>query len=597
MDPDAEFADDWDIVRGDTDAAEFEKLKRFREALRDKDDHPACRHSPLTSDPYTLLRQLRSQALDVDSAARWYKDVYLEWRTQINYDDRMAAWREEYAAGQSRRAVVMRDYCPVKEICPDKYGVPMLLVRVGVLDTTGVVREAGDEAILMFWLSFMERGSEHLIQASRRLRKVVPGQVWIGDFGNTPYVPDWTSRMTLGGKGVVDVLKTYKYPVTMRKVLIIRTGLVVQNLWKVVFYPVFRTVCSKTSLANVHVRGSYPSSWRASLLSEMGDALNTLPEFLVSDDTVACEAAEPVGGLVPATRIPGVLDDSRSGHDAAFTGGEAVTELSNGVSQPATTAELTAASEDLRPVQDGRDVRVEGADDVAAGITFECYSDMFLQQKAVAILHMCNLREDSDCVKSDELLAVDTAIKQMHETWQQAQAQMNAVCGQAMWTHQVAEWERQLASLRKDFASIQDALACAAARVPSSCLASPHGMVDSAESTQADSHGTGQGQLGDRSQQRETLLRPQDGMSTVDGGLPGSRRVLGQAFSHAQRNLTAVLIILLMLVVVLACSVAGIPYVYAPVVALAVAILGIFAFFLRKYLKRRQGIQDVHAEV
>lgn len=299
-DPDAIFADDWDIICNDTDPSEFAKLRRFREALRSKDDHPACRIFPLTSDPYTLLRQLRSCALDVERATRWYGDVYLEWRSKIDFDGKLRAWREEYAAGRSRRAVVIREYLSVREICPDKYGVPMLLCRVGVLDTTGLIREAGEEAILMQWLNFMERASEHLLQASRRLRRVVPGQVWIGDIGNNPYVPDWTSRMTVGAYGVADVLKVMKYPVTMRKVLIIRTGYLVQNLWAVLFYPLLRTVCSQNALSNVHVCGSYASSWRASLLDEMGTAAHTLPEFLVSDSRRACEAAEPVGGMIPA---------------------------------------------------------------------------------------------------------------------------------------------------------------------------------------------------------------------------------------------------------------------------------------------------------
>lgn len=297
-DPDAEFIDDWDIVRDDIAPSEFEKLRSLREALRSLDDHPACRTVPRCANPYVLLRQLRSSG-GVEKAARFIGGSHLDWCQRVDLDASLKAWREEYARGRTRRARVMREYMSLEESCPDKYGVPILLCRAGVLDTAGVLREAGPHAILMHWMHFTERASEHLTQACRRHRKVVPGQLWLADLDNNPHVPDWSTRLSFGAYGLVGILKDLKYPVVLRKVIAIRTGFFVQSLWWGVVHPILKSVSSGAALSNVHVCGSCVSSWKEQLCAEVDENSPAVPAFLFSDSAEACAAATPAGGLIP----------------------------------------------------------------------------------------------------------------------------------------------------------------------------------------------------------------------------------------------------------------------------------------------------------
>lgn len=324
-DPDAEFADDWEIIRNDIDPAQFDKLKQLRELVRWTDDHPASRERPRCANPYVLLRQLRSCALDPERAARFFGVHYLGWITRIDLETNLKAWRTEMARLKTRRSQVVRDYCAISEGCPDKHGVPILLLRFGVLDTTGLMREVGRHAILMHCIDYMERASEHLTQACRRLRRVVPGQIWLADGGNNPYVPYLASRMTFGAYAIGDVLKGMKCPVTMRKVIIIRPGFVVQNLWRGVILPLLTRLCSKTALSNVHVCGNSASSWRALLGGEVDEKGPETPAFLFSDSAVAVAAATPAGGLIPASTGAEVAADSAGEVDSSEDEGTATT--------------------------------------------------------------------------------------------------------------------------------------------------------------------------------------------------------------------------------------------------------------------------------
>lgn len=294
----SDFAEDWAILREDIDPADFEQLKLFREALRCKDEHAACKQYPAITDPYVLLRTLIAFDFDVQAAAAWYGGEYLDWRESMDLVNRLSAWRAELAEGRSRRAALMRDHFAVTDVCNDAYGIPIVLYRFGVMDMSGLVREVGSDAIIMQWLHFAEHASERLSECCRKHRKFIPGQIHIYDVGDYPQqVPDWSTRMWYGGMAFLEALKPIKYPNVVRKTFAIRSSFAVRNLYRLL-YPALRVIISQQTLDRLRFYGQSASDWEAELRAEL-DASQTLPDFLVSESEAAFAAAEPTGGFLP----------------------------------------------------------------------------------------------------------------------------------------------------------------------------------------------------------------------------------------------------------------------------------------------------------
>lgn len=293
---DAAFAADWDALACQLTPEELARLREFREALRNSDEHLACRKKALTSDPILLLRVLRSYAGDVKEATQNH-GTYLDWRLKIQLDERVEQWRAELEEGRSRRVVLIQDYFAVTEMCPDKFGVPVLLFRWGVMDMAGILREVGREAVQLHWLHLCERASDQISSASRRTGTVIAGQVHVYDFGDYPQVPDWSSRMWQGVMQMSDVMRDINYPNVMRKLFLIRSAWTIRSLYRM-SYPILLSVANPSTLALVHVYGQSASEWIAELREEL-EPEQELQEFLVCDSEFAFAAAEPSGGIVP----------------------------------------------------------------------------------------------------------------------------------------------------------------------------------------------------------------------------------------------------------------------------------------------------------
>merc|ERR1711865_1022151 len=117
----------------------------------------------------------------------------MEWRASMNIDQKVAHWKEELLDGRSWRAQLVNKYGTDAEICTDKFGVPVWLMRMCVSDPAGILRELGKETLLIHTLSNMESMHAHLRRAMFDNEKMVRGCIQVFDVGDYGVhgVPNW----------------------------------------------------------------------------------------------------------------------------------------------------------------------------------------------------------------------------------------------------------------------------------------------------------------------------------------------------------------------------------------------------------------------
>mmetsp|Transcript_88892 Transcript_88892/g.167509 ORF Transcript_88892/g.167509 Transcript_88892/m.167509 type:complete len:402 (+) Transcript_88892:40-1245(+) len=287
---------EWTIVEDSISPAEFSQLQLLRQAVTDLDDHPACQSQPWSRQAQTLLRFLRARPGDVKAAEAMLRD-YLDWRKSFKVEDKVRRWREELREGSTARSLMYFKYGTEVEICRDKYGIPVILMRMSVTDVAGMVREMGKEALLIASLNRLEHTHALLRRAMFRWRRVFPGQVQIidvGDYGKFG-VPNWWRRMwdaTQLGPSFYKVFDAY-YPETARKVFVIRAGVLTYNLYNVV-----SPIIPPRTKKKLGLYGQRAKQWSAKLQDELLEGAD-VPEFLLSDSEAAFAKATPKGGFVP----------------------------------------------------------------------------------------------------------------------------------------------------------------------------------------------------------------------------------------------------------------------------------------------------------
>lgn len=289
-------SEEWSIVSRNIDPEEQDRLRALRYEVRELDYHEACHKRRHSAEAQTLLRFLRARDGDVVQAAEMFEKM-LDWRISFQLEEKVEKWNKEYAAMITKNAELIRTYGTTDEICRDKFGVPVTIFRLGVSDVTGMIREVGDETLLVRCLALLESIHTELRSAIFRHGTMVRGQLQIidvGDYGQYG-VPNWWTRM-LGtlqyGIKLYPYLDNY-YPETARKVFIIRMGVqsheLSQHCWPLI---------ADRTREKMRLCGPYSATWVTELRQELLDG-QVLPAFLTSDTDAAFAAAEPKGGIVP----------------------------------------------------------------------------------------------------------------------------------------------------------------------------------------------------------------------------------------------------------------------------------------------------------
>eukprot|EP00439_Symbiodinium_sp_Y106_P079385 s171_g18.t1 len=263
------------IVQKGIEHAEFHRLLQLRSRLRDCDDHLACRRTVLSRQPQTLLRFLRARNGDLQKAEVMFRKM-LEWRHAFSVEEKVQQWKAELEEQSTQRSIQMRRYETDVELCRDRHGVPVRLVRTSVADVQGLVREFGKDLVLIDTIMRMERTHEEIRRAMLDTENVIAGQLQIIDMGD------------YGQYGVPN-LTTWRYCI--------------------------QPLLPERTQHKLVPCGPKASSWEAQLGAELD--LTALPAFLCEETTstreiwefgwfwgmdsdAAFEVAVPRGGLVPA---------------------------------------------------------------------------------------------------------------------------------------------------------------------------------------------------------------------------------------------------------------------------------------------------------
>lgn len=298
---------EWAIVAASIAPTELQALRELLSAVEDCTAHPACRERPLSRQPQTLLRFLRGREGDVGKAEKMFRDS-LNWRASFGVDEKVHGWHEELKEGRSARAKLFRTYGTDAELCMDKEGVPIWLMRFSVADPAGMLREVGPEALLVHSLGRMEATHAHLRRAMFKRKALVSGCVQVidvGDYGQHG-VPNWWARMYSGFRIGSDAFRIFdaNYPETTRKVFIVRMGRVTHSIYRMAL-----PLIPERTRRKQRMFGAAAAEWLAELraeLPESGEA--ALPAFLRCDSGAAFGAALPRGGLVPVGGGAGAKD-------------------------------------------------------------------------------------------------------------------------------------------------------------------------------------------------------------------------------------------------------------------------------------------------
>ncbi|CAE7245050.1 unnamed protein product [Symbiodinium natans] len=290
-------AAEWQIVQKGVEQGEFLRLLHLRSRLRDCDDHPACRWQALSRQPQTLLRFLRARNGDLPKAEVMFRAM-LEWRHAFKVDEKVRQWKEELDQQSTQRSIEMRRYETDVELCRDRHGVPVRLVRTSVADVQGLVREFGKELVLIDTMMRMERAHEEIRRAMFDTEVVIGGQLQIidmGDYGKYG-VPNLTSRLFSSLKIAAEIsqITDANYPETVRRAFIIRLGSCTSTAWRYCIQPLL----PERTQNKLVPCGPKASSWTDRLGAELD--LAALPAFLREDSDAAFKAATPCGGMVPA---------------------------------------------------------------------------------------------------------------------------------------------------------------------------------------------------------------------------------------------------------------------------------------------------------
>ncbi|CAD6190431.1 unnamed protein product [Caenorhabditis auriculariae] len=265
---------------------EAEYIRRFLGQLNPLEESRLCelkysletQHKGKLPNDAHLLRFLRARDFDVAKA----KDMVhgsIIWRKQHNVDKLLEEWKPPSP---------MTHYFPGCWHHVDKSGRPLYLLRLGQLDTKGLLRSCGVENIVKLTLSVCEEGLQKTAEATKRLGVPISSWSLLVDL-------DGLSMRHLWRPGVQCLLRIIEiveahYPETMGQVLIVRAPRVFPVMWTLV-----SPFIDERTRKKFFISGVGGGELRDELRRHIDDTY--LPDFLGGSCLTNCG----FGGHVPKT--------------------------------------------------------------------------------------------------------------------------------------------------------------------------------------------------------------------------------------------------------------------------------------------------------
>ncbi|KAK2894027.1 SEC14-like protein 1 [Channa argus] len=223
-----------------------------------------------------VLRFLRSRDFNLDKA-RELLCQSLTWRKQHQVDFLLDTWESPQ---------LLRDYCTGGWHHHDRDGRPLYILRLGQMDTKGLVRALGEEVLLRQVLSINEEGLRRCEEYTRVFGRPISCWTCLVDLEGLNMRHLWRP----GIKALLRIIEVVEanYPETLGRLLILRAPRVFPVLWTLVS-PLIDENTRKKFL--VYAGNDYHGP--GGLVDYIDKDI--IPEFLGGN----CTCDIPEGGMVP----------------------------------------------------------------------------------------------------------------------------------------------------------------------------------------------------------------------------------------------------------------------------------------------------------
>uniref|UniRef100_A0A8I5NUG8 SEC14-like protein 1 n=1 Tax=Papio anubis TaxID=9555 RepID=A0A8I5NUG8_PAPAN len=223
-----------------------------------------------------ILRFLRARDFNIDKA-REIMCQSLTWRKQHQVDYILETWTPPQ---------VLQDYYAGGWHHHDKDGRPLYVLRLGQMDTKGLVRALGEEALLRYVLSINEEGLRRCEENTKVFGRPISSWTCLVDLEGLNMRHLWRP----GVKALLRIIEVVEanYPETLGRLLILRAPRVFPVLWTLVS-PFIDDNTRRKFL--IYAGNDYQGP--GGLLDYIDKEI--IPDFLSGE----CMCEVPEGGLVP----------------------------------------------------------------------------------------------------------------------------------------------------------------------------------------------------------------------------------------------------------------------------------------------------------
>ncbi|XP_035157771.1 SEC14-like protein 1 isoform X1 [Callithrix jacchus] len=223
-----------------------------------------------------ILRFLRARDFNIDKA-REIMCQSLTWRKQHQVDYILDTWTPPQ---------VLQDYYAGGWHHHDKDGRPLYVLRLGQMDTKGLVRALGEEALLRYVLSINEEGLRRCEENTKVFGRPISSWTCLVDLEGLNMRHLWRP----GVKALLRIIEVVEanYPETLGRLLILRAPRVFPVLWTLVS-PFIDDNTRRKFL--IYAGNDYQGP--GGLLDYIDKEI--IPDFLSGE----CMCEVPEGGLVP----------------------------------------------------------------------------------------------------------------------------------------------------------------------------------------------------------------------------------------------------------------------------------------------------------
>ncbi|NXG55809.1 S14L1 protein, partial [Hemiprocne comata] len=243
-----------------------------------------------------ILRFLRARDFNIDKAREMLCQS-LSWRKQYQVDCILQSWRPP---------ALLDEYYTGGWHYQDKDGRPLYILRLGQMDTKGLVKALGEESLLRHVLSINEEGQKRCEENTNVFGRPITSWTCLVDLEGLNMRHLWRP----GVKALLRIIEVVEdnYPETLGRLLIVRAPRVFPVLWTLVS-PFINENTRQKFL--IYSGNNYQG---AGGLVDYVDK-DVIPDFLGGD----CMCTVPEGGLVPKSLYQTEEETENSDHIRLWT--------------------------------------------------------------------------------------------------------------------------------------------------------------------------------------------------------------------------------------------------------------------------------------